>query len=257
MALPAEQAIVDDSGLLTFNWNIRQLDAGVYDLQVRITDELGLQAASDPLPLTIAVDRPSPMATATAERPPTAAPAATIAPEPVFESQDSEPVGIVMIAGGIVLLVVLLGAVVGAVFFLGNRSRSIADDPDSADGLPVLSQGNEYTYVIPPEFADGESVGAYLEVLENAPEHDALIPIIGNNVALGRDSRRVQVVFKDRSVSRLHARILESRGEYRIYEEGSSSGTYVNFERLGLAPQKLEDKDRIHLGRVHLRFHLA
>jgi predicted component of type VI protein secretion system len=65
------------------------------------------------------------------------------------------------------------------------------------------------------------------------------------------------VVFADRSVSRLHARILENKGEYRIYEEGSSSGTYVNFERLGLAPRTLQDMDRIHLGRVHLRFHLA
>jgi hypothetical protein len=31
----------------------------------------------------------------------------------------------------------------------------------------------------------------------------------------------------------------------------------VNFERIGMTPQNLFDMDRIHLGRVHLRFHLS
>jgi hypothetical protein len=154
-------------------------------------------------------------------------------------------------------LLVLLATVIAAVFFLRNRSGSGAALPPSPDGLPASAQNTDYTYIVPPEFAIEEGIAAYLEVLEHAPEHQELIPIVGNNVALGRDARRAQVVFNDRSVSRLHARILESRGEYRIYEEGSSSGTYVNFERIGMAPQSLNDMDRIHLGRVHLRFHLS
>jgi predicted component of type VI protein secretion system len=50
---------------------------------------------------------------------------------------------------------------------------------------------------------------------------------------------------------------MESYGAYRIYDEGSSSGTYVNYERVSLYPRELNDKDDIHLGRVHVRFHLA
>jgi pSer/pThr/pTyr-binding forkhead associated (FHA) protein len=115
----------------------------------------------------------------------------------------------------------------------------------------------EFTQVLAPEFAADSDAGAFLEVVENAPEHPGFIPIGGNNITLGRDPRRVAVPFKDRSVSRLHARILESHGAYRIYDEGSASGTYVNYERVSLAPRTLEDKDQIHLGRVHLRFHLA
>jgi predicted component of type VI protein secretion system len=99
--------------------------------------------------------------------------------------------------------------------------------------------------------------GAYLEAIENAPEHATLIPISSNNVALGRDPKVAQISFNDRSVSRIHARILESQGTYRISDEGSTSGTYVNYQRVGLTPQALKNKDEIHLGRVHIRFHLA
>ena len=44
------------------------------------------------------------------------------------------------------------------------------------------------TYIIPPEFAISELGKAYLEVLEHAPEHAAIIPIDGGNIALGPDS---------------------------------------------------------------------
>ena len=104
------------------------------------------------------------------------------------------------------------------------------------------------TYALPPEFAAVGLIGALLEAIENAPDHPTMIPIGGNNVALGRDAKRVQIAFQDQSVSRLHARILENQGLYRIYDEGSSSGTYVNYKRIGLSPQTLDDKDIIHLG---------
>jgi hypothetical protein len=240
-------------------WDIGQLDGGVYDLQVRVTDELGLVGISEPLPLTIVVERPS-LAATEASKPvatPLPTPAPTLAPLSEPEEIDAAPIGIAMIVGGALLLLALLAAVIAAVFFLRNRSGDGVAMPPSPGGLPESARKTDYTYIVPPEFALDEGIGAYLEVLEHAPEHQDLIPLVGNNVALGRDARRSQVIFNDRSVSRLHARILESRGEYRIYEEGSSSGTYVNFERIGMTPQNLFDMDRIHLGRVHLRFHLS
>jgi predicted component of type VI protein secretion system len=108
-----------------------------------------------------------------------------------------------------------------------------------------------------PAFALARASGAYLEVLENAPEHQDSIPVAGSNLAIGRDPNLAQIVLSDKSVSRLHARIMESGGAYRLYDEGSASGTYRNFERVGLTPQALGDNDDIHIGRVHLRFRLA
>jgi len=257
--LPADQAILDDTGLLTFLWNISQLDGGVYDLQVRVTDELGLIGISEPLPLTIVVERPGFAPIETPEPVETLVPTSvpTVAPLIEIDEIDTAPIGIAVIAGGALLLLALLAVVIAMVLYLRNRSADGGIIAPSADGLPASAGYADYTSVVPPEFGIGEGVGAYLEVLEHAPEHQELIPITGNNIAIGRDARRVQIVFNDRSVSRLHARILESRGEYRIYEEGSSSGTYVNFERIGMTPQSLNDMDRIHLGRVHLRFHLS
>ncbi len=108
-----------------------------------------------------------------------------------------------------------------------------------------------------PDFAFQEVGGAYLEPLEYAPEHTGMIPLVGNNVALGRDPNLVQIPFNDRSVSRLHARIMESNGEYRLYDEGSASGTYLNYERIGLTPRVIRNQDDLHFGRVHLKFHIA
>jgi predicted component of type VI protein secretion system len=108
-----------------------------------------------------------------------------------------------------------------------------------------------------PDFALKDVGGAYLEPLEYAPEHTGMIPLVGNNVALGRDPNLVQIPFNDRSVSRLHARIMESNGEYRLYDEGSASGTYLNYERIGLTPRVIKNQDDLHFGRVHLKFHIA
>jgi pSer/pThr/pTyr-binding forkhead associated (FHA) protein len=62
-------------------------------------------------------------------------------------------------------------------------------------------------------------------------------------------------VFHDRSVSRLHARILPVEGGYRLFDAGSTSGTWVNYTPLAAeAGHDLRDGDLINLGRVQLRF---
>lgn len=262
--MPVQNTILGDDGLLTFDWDIRFLDEGTYDLQVQVTDELGLQSTSEPLPLTIEIDRIEPNPTAP---PPTSPP-----PEPT--SAPAPGIGnisfsVVAIGGGaLILLLFLVLLVTGIVLFRRRRREgepepATPSQPDATAGPAAVQPppGTQFdpgvTYALPPEFAAAGNVGALLEALENAPEHPKMIPIAGNNVALGRDAKRVQIAFQDKSVSRLHARILVNQGMYRIYDEGSSSGTYVNYKRIGLSPQILGDKDIVHLGRVQLRFHLA
>ncbi len=269
---PLDGSVLGADGILTFDWDISALADGVYGVQVQVVDELGLAGASPPLPLTIEVQRPvaaeAPVATEAAA--PTAAP--TNVPE-VDEGQSSDllvfsGVGVALIAALLVIVVVIV------LLWRSRRQAPVAEaaeapsawaqaappeayQPSSPVPSLVAQPDPEVTRVEMPEFAAASDAGAYLEVLENAPEHPGFIPISGNNVTLGRDARRVTILFKDRSVSRLHARILKSHGTYRIYDEGSASGTYVNFERVSLAPRPLADKDQIHFGRVYLRFHLA
>jgi pSer/pThr/pTyr-binding forkhead associated (FHA) protein len=73
---------------------------------------------------------------------------------------------------------------------------------------------------------------------------------------IGRDPARAQIVFTDRSVSRLHARIVEeSDNVFVLHDEGSSSGTYVNGDPVTAShPHHLHPGDRIEFGRVEVIF---
>jgi hypothetical protein len=97
----------------------------------------------------------------------------------------------------------------------------------------------------------------YLEVVEpgggSAPRAD--IELAGEVITLGRDGAVAEIVFHDRSVSRLHARIVALNGVFLIYDAGSTSGTWINYAPL--PPETghaLQPGDLINLGRVQLRF---
>lgn len=275
--VPLEAPVLDNNGLLTFEWNISGLDAGDYELQVRVVDELGLESFSDPLPLSIEIDRPGPP-----EVVETPAPAQETEPEEDTEPEaesgtilDTLQENTTLVAIGIGVLVLLFIIVVVVIVLVRRRRGGDISEPDTAPttaspAIPPLGTpaddveattieqfDQDATFLMQPDFVQREVGGAYLEPLEYAPEHTGMIPLTGNNVALGRDPNLVQIPFNDRSVSRLHARIMENNGVFRLYDEGSASGTYLNYERIGLTPQVINDKDDVHFGRVHLRFHIA
>jgi hypothetical protein len=103
----------------------------------------------------------------------------------------------------------------------------------------------------------GPRAAAFLQVVEPGGGGAAVpnIELLSPALSLGRDGAVAETVFHDRSVSRLHARIVSEAGEYRIFDSGSTSGTWVNYAPvppdLG---QVLQDGDLINLGRVQLRF---
>ncbi len=97
---------------------------------------------------------------------------------------------------------------------------------------------------------------AILEVVDHQVPQRARIELNGVSLRFGRDPELAEVTFNDRSVSRLHARI-EAVAEniYRIYDEGSTSGTWVNFSQVTSPEgQELSTGDVINLGRVKLKF---
>jgi hypothetical protein len=267
--------VLNNNGLLTFEWDISGLDEGDYELQVQIVDELGLENFSEPLQLIIEIDRPE---TAEAEETPEAAGETETELDPPAEETSivdtlRENAAIIGIGLGGLLLLALIGIVAVVVIRRRGGGDLAADQPDFSDltspHIPPFGTASDSsatsveqfdadaTFLMQPDFAIQEIGGAYLEPMEYAPEHAGMIPLVGTNVALGRDPNLVQIPFNDRSVSRLHARIMESNGVFRLYDEGSASGTYLNYERIGLTPRVVSDKDDLHFGRVHLRFHIA
>ena len=95
---------------------------------------------------------------------------------------------------------------------------------------------------------------AYLDPI-NLPNTDSIL-LEGKNIIIGRDEAEATLVLDDKSVARLHARIARQNDSYWLYDEGSAHGTYLNYIRLGLAPQAITDNDIISIGRLQFRFKL-
>jgi hypothetical protein len=246
-----EDPEIDDGGLLSIDWDLESVDEGTYVLVVRATDELGIEGESEELPMTIEVARPEPPAETEIEVQPTAVPA---------EAEDSESTGLIdslgtagLVAIGGAMLVAFFCVLIVVIVLVRRRKPSPTPSSMPA-GVP---DGSDATQVMMPAFAAPVAPTAYLEPLENAPEHSGMITLSGDNIAVGRDENLAQIVFNNKSVSRLHARIMTRGGGFQIYDEGSASGTYVNYEQVGLTPQNVKDNDDVHFGQVHVRFRVS
>lgn len=245
-----ENPELTDENLLSIDWDLTNIDEGSYALVVRTIDELGIVGESEELPMNIEVARPAaPVETEVAVQP------TAVAAEP--ESEESanllDNLGVVGIVVGAASLLALFFVVIVAIVLL--RRRKLSPAPVAAP--VVASDSGDATQVMMPSFAAPKAPTAFLEPLENAPEHGGMIAISGDSIAIGRDENMAQIVFKSKSVSRLHARIMVRGNVYQLYDEGSASGTYVNYEQVSLTPQNIQDMDDIHFGQVHLRFHVS
>jgi pSer/pThr/pTyr-binding forkhead associated (FHA) protein len=74
---------------------------------------------------------------------------------------------------------------------------------------------------------------------------------------IGRSPAQADVTFEnDITVSRLHASIIYSEGEHRLYDEGSTSGTLLNEQPVPEYGAPLIDGDEIRFGAVRVIFHM-
>jgi hypothetical protein len=86
---------------------------------------------------------------------------------------------------------------------------------------------------------------AYLEL-----ESGERWPILGQ-MSVGRGD--TDISFAGEGVALLHARLVAGDDGYWLYDEGSSAGTLLNGERLGLAGRHLTDGDEIRFGAIVAR----
>ena len=63
-----------------------------------------------------------------------------------------------------------------------------------------------------------------------------------------------EIVLDDKSVSRVHAQLINKKYYYKIRDLSSTNGSYVNGE--AIQEQKLADGDKIRLGKTVLEFSL-
>lgn len=237
---PAAAApVVDAEGALQLDWDISDLDAGAYTLTARLVDALGRVIESEPLAITITVVRPE-ASMPTPDSPPETSPAETPA---IIAWMEENPQLLVAGCGGLLLFAFGLLLLLLLRWRRRRMARRRAEEAARAAALAETDAGDES----PP--------GAYVVLVTDRGESGEPIHIAGADVTIGRDPRVVDIPLADDSVARLHARIRFFKGDYWLYDEGSAAGTYLNFTRVGLAPQRLLEGSDVHVGRVHLRFH--
>ncbi|MGH2537483.1 MAG: FHA domain-containing protein, partial [Candidatus Promineifilaceae bacterium] len=103
--------------------------------------------------------------------------------------------------------------------------------------------------------APPEQANAYLEVLEAVTRLPAAIGLTAEQHRLGRSPAQSDISLEnDITVSRLHATVVLEGSDYRIYDENSTAGTWVNEQRVPDYGQQLMDGDEIRLGAARLRY---
>jgi hypothetical protein len=96
---------------------------------------------------------------------------------------------------------------------------------------------------------------AFLEVVEATSDITGRIELKAVEQRLGRSPQQSDIAFEnDITVSRVHASIVQEGNDYRVYDEQSTSGTYVNEQRVPEYGLQLADGDEIRMGAVRLRF---
>jgi hypothetical protein len=98
-------------------------------------------------------------------------------------------------------------------------------------------------------------LAAFLEVLQATTQLPGRLDLDKPEVKLGRSPSRADISFKDDgTVSRVHATIVQEGAGYRLFDDRSTSGTFVNEQGVLDQGLQLVDGDEIRLGAVRLRF---
>lgn len=96
---------------------------------------------------------------------------------------------------------------------------------------------------------------AFLDVVNTKSPVSGSLPLRSLTVKIGRSPSQSDITFdQDITVSRVHATLRLEGNHYRIYDEQSTSGTWVNDRQVPEYGTQLQSGDEIHLGEVVLRF---
>lgn len=159
-----------------------------------------------------------------------------------------------------VLLFLLVLVVLGVLLFFLARRGLLSNLVPRGRSRSRRRAPVTYSTEVPPVPTDGETANgsflmAHLEVLQAESEMPERISLDEPVVRIGRSPVQSNVAFReDITVSRLHASLHLEGNHYRIFDERSTSGTFVNGRAVPEYGAQLADGDEITLGAVQLRF---
>jgi hypothetical protein len=169
---------------------------------------------------------------------------------------------VVAISGAVLLLVLVLGGRLHPGFFREFRRRKKLSDPVTQPVVfhPEQTTQSRSTWINRFQWPRGRITSkSYAHMVpisdSNQEESHPPIAIVSELVTFGRDAGQADQVIEDDSVEKLHARLQrESKGVFRLSDEGSIAGTWVNYSPVSKDGAILEQGDLIHIGRAGFRF---
>lgn len=139
-----------------------------------------------------------------------------------------------------------------------SRRRRRGRTAEGYPSVPTPSEGVDTTGEVDfmsTSVYESPFVMAHLEVLDAQTLMPEELTLGDAEVRLGRSPAQATVAFRDDiTVSRYHAVLRLEGNRYRIYDAGSTSGTYVNERQVPEYGLQLADGDEIQLGAVRLRY---
>lgn len=97
---------------------------------------------------------------------------------------------------------------------------------------------------------------AYLTPFDAEGEPCAPIPIQSNETTFGSDGGKASWTIDDPSLQGLHARLRREGSFYRLLDEGSVAGTWINYCEVPPGGARLYHGDLVHFGKIGFRFTL-
>ena len=243
-----------------FTWDLNSYTTDSdHLLRVEVVDALGLKGASREIPVHIAVKRTTQGVMMALYR-----------NGPLLAGLTT------LLAGAVLLLVLILGGRIKPVTF-GRGTQPGAKVHPAEKTVPIRrsdpvtqpvldARGNPIVRHMPawmnrlqwPQRRISPKAFAYLSRLKEADqEQDSTpIPLDTEEVTLGKDGVRSSLVIEDASVEPLHASLRREGDTYRLSDQGSVAGTWVNYTPVSSEGILLEHGDLIHIGRAGFRFTL-
>ena len=250
----------------SFSWNLQNyLENGNHTVQVQVIDVLGISGKSNEANIAINVQIPKKSILMMISR------------------QRYTFAGVaVVLSGGILLLVLVIGgrirpAIPGRGLItkdkLKGQSRARLHNPsadpvtqpvkgadirpgqkgdsDPARGLPYWINRLQW-----PQRHLPTTAYANLTRLSEGDQSSQTVPIsiTADSVTIGRDPFKATLVLDDPSIDPLHASLQRENGSFRLRDQGSVAGTWVNYTPVSREGTLLENGDLIHIGRLGFRF---
>jgi hypothetical protein len=233
-----------------FTWDLSGYTIGGQHLiQVEVFDSLGMRGASMLLPVQIRVESPR--------------------PNPVRSLLANLPALIgwaVILAAGLLFLGLILSGRIQPRLVAPLRLRRAARVVPAAVGAERPA-GDGAGRHLPdwinrlhwPQRRLNPKAFAFLTLLTDGGDRitETPISIAVDELTFGLDPSLATIVLDDPSVENLHARLLrQPEGAFRLVDEGSVAGTWVNYQPVPEEGILLEHGDLIHFGRKGFRFAL-